>query len=37
MDKRIFISEEEKEKCQRVADAYSELYDIYGRACCQCG
>ena len=28
MDKRIFITEEEKEKCQRVANAYSELYDI---------
>ena len=28
MDKRVFITEEEKEKCQRVADAYSELYDI---------
>lgn len=28
MDKRVFITEEEKEKCRRVADAYSEMYDI---------
>ncbi len=28
MDKQIYITEEEREKCQKVADAFAELYDM---------
>ena len=28
MEKQIYISGEEREKCQKVADAYAELYEI---------
>jgi hypothetical protein len=28
MEKKIYITEEEREKCQRVADAFAELYDM---------
>ena len=28
MEKKIYISEEERKKCKKVADAYSELYEI---------
>ncbi|HBA69118.1 MAG TPA: hypothetical protein DCZ40_07150 [Lachnospiraceae bacterium] len=28
MDKQIYITEEEWEKCQKVADAFTELYDM---------
>lgn len=28
MDKQIYITEEEREKCQKVADAFTELYDM---------
>ena len=28
MDKKIYITEEEREKCQKVADAFTELYDM---------
>lgn len=28
MDKQIYITEEEREKCQKVADAFMELYDM---------
>lgn len=27
MEKRVYISETERERCRRVADAYSELYE----------
>lgn len=27
MEKRVYISEAERERCRRVADAYSELYE----------
>lgn len=28
MDKQIYITEEEREKCQRVVDAFVELYEM---------
>lgn len=28
MDKQIYITKEEREKCQKVADAFTELYDM---------
>ena len=28
MEKKIYITEEERAKCQRVADAFAELYDM---------
>ena len=28
MDKKIYITEEEREKCQKVADGFTELYDM---------
>ncbi len=28
MDKQIYITEEEREKCQKVADAFTELYEM---------
>ena len=28
MDKQVFITNEEREKCQRVADAFKELYEL---------
>lgn len=28
MEKKIYITEEEQAKCQRVADAFAELYDM---------
>ena len=31
MDKQIYITEEEREKCQRVVDAFVELYEIFSR------
>ena len=27
MERRVFITEEERNKCQRVADTYSEPYE----------
>lgn len=27
MEKKMYITEEEREKCKRVADAYAEIYD----------
>ena len=28
MEKQVYITEEEREKCQKVADAFAELYEI---------
>ena len=28
MEKKIYITEEEREKCQKVADAFAELYEM---------
>lgn len=28
MDKKVYITEEEREKCRRVIDAFAELYEI---------
>ena len=28
MDKQIYITEEEREKCQKVVDAFAELYEM---------
>lgn len=28
MEGQVYITDEEREKCRRVADAYSELYDL---------
>ena len=28
MDKKAYITEEEREKCRRVADAFAELEDV---------
>lgn len=28
MDKRAYISEDERQRCQRVADAFAELYEL---------
>ena len=28
MEKKIYITEEEREKCQMVADAFTELYEM---------
>ena len=28
MEKKIYITEEERAKCQKVADAFAELYEI---------
>lgn len=28
MEKQVYITEEERAKCQRVADAFAELYDM---------
>lgn len=28
MEKRVYITEEERAKCQKVADAFAELYEI---------
>ena len=27
MEKKMYITEEEREKCKRVVDAYAEIYD----------
>lgn len=28
MDKRVYISEDERQRCQKVADAFAELYEL---------
>ena len=28
MEKKVYITEEEREKCQKVVDAFAELYDM---------
>ena len=28
MEKQVYITEEERAKCQKVADAFAELYDM---------
>ena len=28
MDKRVYISEDERRRCQKVADAFAELYEL---------
>lgn len=28
MDKQIYITEEEREKCQKVVDVFAELYEM---------
>lgn len=28
MEKQVYITEEEQEKCQKVADAFAELYEM---------
>ncbi len=28
MEKKIYITEEEREKCQKVADAFADLYEM---------
>ena len=28
MEKQVYITEEEREKCQKVADAFAELYEL---------